>query len=198
MATSLGHYLVGLSIAQALARDSAERKRGLWVGAVACVPDLDIIPGLFVGNLGAFHHGVSHSFAAAVLFSVFISLLLKRVRLMSLHLSVLVFWLYVSHVVLDFLTLDTGVPFGVPLFWPFSQETFQSAWVLLPNVQHTRAPLVSEHNMWLIGREAAMFIPLIGFIYAMKHRQTAWHLGSAWLFASWFIVAVCTSFLSLQ
>jgi inner membrane protein len=198
MATSFGHYLVGLSVTRALARDAAERKRGLWVAAVACLPDLDIVPGLLIGRLNAFHHGVSHSFAAAAVFSLLTSLLLIRTRLISLKLSVLLFLVYGSHLILDFLTLDTGPPHGIPLFWPISHETYQSPWVLLPNVQHTRAPLLSPHNVWLIGREAMIFLPLIGFIRALKHPKTAWRLRHAWFFGGWFILALWASVLSLH
>ena len=60
-ATPVGHYFLGLSIAQVFARDDAERKEGLWLATIACLPDLDVVPGLFVGMLAQFHHGASHS-----------------------------------------------------------------------------------------------------------------------------------------
>jgi inner membrane protein len=199
MATPLGHYLVGLSVTQGLARDSAERKRGLWLATIACLPDLDVIPGLFVGRLAQFHHGVSHSFAAAAIFSIATWFFFRqRDRASWSHLTSLVFLLYASHVVLDFFTLDTGAPYGVPLFWPLSHESYQSSWLLLPNVQHTRAPLVSAHNIWLAAREGMIFLPLIGFIRALKHPKTAWRLRHAWFFGGWFILALWASVLSLH
>ena len=150
MATPLGHYLVGVSITQGLARDSGERKRGLWLAVIACLPDLDFIPGFFVGRLGQFHHGITHSFAAAAIFSILAWLVFRWcARGISLNLS-LVFLLYTSHVVLDFVTLDNSVPYGVPLFWPWSHDSYQSSWLLLPNVHHTRAPLFGPHNLLLM------------------------------------------------
>lgn len=199
MATPLGHYLVGLSITQGLARDSAERKRGLWLAVIACLPDLDVIPGFFLGRLAQFHHGITHSFAAAAIFSIFSWLFFgRRDRVISLNLSILVFLLYASHVVLDFVTLDTGAPYGVPLFWPWSQDSYQSSWLLLPNVQHTRAPLFSLHNIALIAREAVIFLPLVAFIHARTHPHTTRSLRSAWFYGGWFILAVLASVLSLQ
>lgn len=199
MATPLGHYLLGLSITQGLARNSAEQKRGLWLALVACMPDLDIIPGFFVGRLAQFHHGITHSFAAAAIFSIFAWLFFSgRARSISLNLSILVFLLYASHVVLDFVTLDTGAPYGVPLFWPWSHDSYQSSWLLLPNVQHTRAPLFSLHNIALMAREAVIFLPLVAFIHGVKHRKTTWPLRSAWFYGGWFILAVLASVFSLQ
>lgn len=199
MATPLGHYLVGLSITQGLARDSAERKRGLWLAVIACLPDLDVIPGFFVGRLGQFHHGITHSFAAAAIFLIFAWLFFRwRARVISLNLSILIFLLYASHVVLDFVTLDTGAPYGVPLFWPWSHDSYQSFWLLLPNVQHTRAPVFSVHNILLMVQEGIIFLPLIGFIRALKHSQTAWPVRRAWLYGGWFILAIWASVFSLQ
>jgi membrane-bound metal-dependent hydrolase YbcI (DUF457 family) len=193
MATPIGHYLLGLSITQAVARDHTGRKRGLWLAAVACVPDLDVIPGLFVGNLSRFHHGATHSFAAAALFAVFSWLLLKPVRQSPATLVAVLFLLYASHVVLDFFTLDTGAPFGVPLFWPFSGESYQSSWLLLPNVQHTRAPLVSLHNVGLMARETLIFLPLIALIHTLKRGNVGRLLTPVCLFGGWFILAVWVS-----
>ena len=199
MATPLGHYLVGLSIAQGLARDSGERKRALWLAVIACLPDLDFIPGFFVGRLGQFHHGISHSFATGAIFSIFAWLFFRWfARGISLNLCILVFLLYSSHVILDFVTLDNSVPYGVPLFWPWSHDSYQSPWLLLPNVQHTRAPLFSAHNLLLMVRELIIFFPLIGFVRALKHSQTAWPVRRAWLYGGWFIFAVWASVFSLH
>jgi LexA-binding, inner membrane-associated putative hydrolase len=68
MATPIGHYLFGLSITQTFARDEHEKRQAFWLAAVACLPDLDIVPGVMVGKLNQFHHGASHSFFAAALF----------------------------------------------------------------------------------------------------------------------------------
>ena len=199
MATPLGHYLVGLSITQGLARDSAERKQGLWLAVIACAPDLDVIPGFFVGRLGQFHHGISHSFAAAAIFSIFAWLFFsRRARVISLSLSILLFLLYASHVVLDFVTLDTGAPYGVPLFWPWSHDSYQSSWLLLPNVQHTRAPLFGAHNLLLLVQESLVFLPLVGFVHALKDFHSPWPRARACFYGGWFVVAVWASVFSLQ
>jgi inner membrane protein len=198
MATPVGHYLLGLSVMQLFARDRDERRRSIWLATVACVPDLDVIPGIFVGNLGRFHHGISHSFFAAAVFSLIaFGILWRQGWKPSESLLLLLFLLYASHVVLDFFTLDPGAPHGVPLLWPW-RETYQSSWALLPNVQHTGGPLFSAHNFFLMVREAVLFLPLIGFIYALK--DSGWRSPNpvAWFFAAWFIVAVSASFLSLN
>jgi membrane-bound metal-dependent hydrolase YbcI (DUF457 family) len=117
MATSLGHYLFDLSIAQSVARDEHAKKQAFWLAAVACLPDLDVVPGIMVGQLNRFHHGVSHSFTAAIIFALGVGLLFKWwIGKRSLKFGALCFLLYSSHVILDFLSLDTGGVRGVPLF----------------------------------------------------------------------------------
>ena len=198
MATPVGHYLLGLSVTQILSKDRQERRRGVGLALIACVPDLDVIPGILVGNLAQFHHSVSHSFFAAVIFSLLgFGALWWRGWKLSHSLFLLLFLLYVSHLILDFFTLDPGEPQGIPLFWPW-KETYQSPWALLPNVQHTRGPLLSAHNLFLMVREALVFLPLIGLVYSFKSSPWRSSYAAAWLFGAWFIVAVSASFLSFH
>jgi len=199
MATPVGHYLLGLSITQVFSHEQAEKRRGVWLATIACLPDLDVIPGLFAGNLTQFHHGASHSFAAAAAFSVGGLLFLKwwGWRL-SLGLFFLLFFLYASHAILDFFTLDTGEPYGVPLFWPWILETYQSPWLLLPNVQHTRSPLLSSHNLFLTLREGLVFLPLIGLVNALNTSSWSWARPAAWFYAAWLLIALWVSVFSLR
>ncbi len=113
---------------------------------IACVPDLDVIPGLFVGKLGQFHHGITHSFAAAVMFSVLTWLLFRPRGGSSLKLGILVFFLYASHVVLDYFTVDKGAPvWNSALTGPYlTRPTSRSG--LCCRMFNTRAPLFSART----------------------------------------------------
>jgi inner membrane protein len=198
MATPVGHYLFGLSIAHAVARDEPDRRRAFWLAAIACFPDLDFIPGLLVGQPSRFHHGVSHSFAAAAGFFLLAWLFLSwGGRIPSTRAAVLCFALYASHALLDFVTRDGGAPYGIPLFWPWSHESYQSPWLLLPPVQHTNLAILGAHNLLLIAREGMIFIPLLGFVEALKRPKGASAAGPAWFFGTWFVLAVGASLVSL-
>jgi inner membrane protein len=200
MATPIGHYLLGLSVTQLVARNRDERKQGLWLATVACVPDLDVIPGLLVGKLNQFHHGASHSFFAAALFpllGIWVGRHFWEWQL-SGRLILLLFLLYASHNVLDTLCIDTGPPFGVPLFWPWSQETYQSPWLLLPDVHHTNRRLFSTHNLLLMIREVLLFLPLVALVQILKSRSSVWLARAAWFYGGWFLVAVCVSVFSVN
>lgn len=199
MATPLGHYLVGLSLAVGLGRDAPERARGRWLAALACVPDLDVIPGVFVGDLGRFHHGATHSLTAAALFAGTTTLvLLWRGRPATTRLLLLVFVLYASHSLVDAFTLDTSPPRGVPLLWPWDHTTYKSPWPLLPNVQHTREPLLSTHNLLLMVQEAMLFVPLVALAHVLRSRRRTWTRSAVYLYGGWFVAAVAVSVASLN
>jgi membrane-bound metal-dependent hydrolase YbcI (DUF457 family) len=199
MASPIGHYLFGLSIGQAFARDSVERRQAFWLATIACLPDLDVIPGLLVGSLAMFHRSATHSILAALIFALIAGQVFRWWRWqVSVRFSVLLFLLYGSHLLLDCLTLDTGYPYGVPLFWPWNHETYQSPWAVLPNVQHTRAPLVSIHNVLLVLRESIIFLPLLGLIQALKNPPLRSARLGAWFYGGWFLVATGASILLLQ
>jgi inner membrane protein len=199
MATPVGHYLLGLSVTQLLAKDRDERRQGIWLAMIACVPDLDVIPGLLVGRLNQFHHGASHSFFAAAVFSLLAVWVFRRWGWeLSGRMLLLFFLLYASHNVLDILCLDTGPPFGVPLFWPLSAEAYQSPWLLLPDVHHTNKALFSTHNLLLIIREVLLFLPLVVLVQIRKSGSWFRFVRVAWFFASWFLLAVCGSVAALN
>jgi membrane-bound metal-dependent hydrolase YbcI (DUF457 family) len=199
MATPVGHYLVGASITALALRGRAARRQAPWWALVACAPDLDVLPGLAVGELGRFHHGASHSLAAAAMAAMLATaVLVSTGRARMLRTGALVFALYASHSVLDSFTLDTGWPIGVPFFWPWSAETYQAPWLLLPNVQHTRAPLVSVHNALLMARELLIFAPLLGLVLADRICARGRRRVATGLCAGWFVAATGLSIASLS
>lgn len=82
---------------------------------LANLPDLDVIPGMFLGKAQLFHRSFTHSFFASLIFAALTAGLLKYWKQTSFA---KIFWLtfaaYFSHVLLDALT--GYVRF---MFWPF-------------------------------------------------------------------------------
>jgi inner membrane protein len=136
---------------------------GLFVFA-ANAPDLDFLPGLVFGDLPRFHHGPSHSIGLAILFGLIASLFFSRRG----YAFVVGSSLYLSHVVLDYLGQDPTPPFGVPLFWPFSEEYFMAAFAFFRPF-HNRggsaelivSVLFTFHNFLTVLAEIAFLLPLL-------------------------------------
>lgn len=136
---------------------------------MATAPDLDLIPGILQGQPILYHSGISHSFGFAVGLSLIMALILKwfgwsfrRTLLMGLI-------AYSSHLLLDPLGPDGREPYGIPLLWPLSSETFLSPIPLLPGVHHANSSsasiakvvsgVLSLHNVMAIGIEVLLIVP---------------------------------------
>jgi inner membrane protein len=123
MPSPVGHLLGGAAVY--LAGTTSERRSRILlaitlVGSVA--PDLDFLPGIVIGDMRAFHHGISHSVVFALLFG---GLVLVVARFLTSenapHVSLLATLAYTSHVLLDLVSVNEGTR-GVPLLWPLSDE----------------------------------------------------------------------------
>jgi membrane-bound metal-dependent hydrolase YbcI (DUF457 family) len=88
------------------------------------VPDLDFLPGILIGDMRAFHHGITHSIAFALAFGALIFVVARRYDEAIARRSALLATLAcLSHVILDFVSVSEGTR-GVPVLWPYSTELF--------------------------------------------------------------------------
>ena len=203
MATPIGHYLVGLAITQGLAGSDRDRKRGVVLAAVAVLPDIDIVAGLIVGDVWAFHRAASHSVAAASAFGlVTLSALALFKARRPVHTAAMLLLVYSSHMALDYLTQDSRRNGGVPLLWPWLESLFQAPLTLVPSGSYRFSKLISLSNAVVALREAATFLPLAALAVTLRSGNTpwprfiSWPKKTAWLFAAWFAVAVVASLAS--
>jgi len=178
MTTPMGHCLAGYAV-HGLFNPSERRKRGHL--AVLCVfaavfPDLDVVPGIVMGQPVLFHQGVTHSMGFAIIVSTTVAFL-PRVRETAFRLVfTLCFLAYVSHLVLDFFGPDARAPYGIPLFWPLSDEYFISPVPIFLGVRHARSPTTSiaewATRMFDLYNVAAIILEVVvisPFIVAARH-----------------------------
>lgn len=171
MPSPIGHSLTGWLTATW--RDGSCKPvhpgRFLLYVVVANGPDLDFIPGLLAGAPNLYHHGISHSLGAGILFVCGCFLLMKLFgKKLSWTEGITLFFLYAVHVFLDLFSMDGRPPFGVPLFWPLTESYFMVP--LLPPVKHSvldhatfgqfLGDALSCHNILVIGLELLMVLPL--------------------------------------
>lgn len=118
---SIGGYVAG--------RLSDPAGRLSWRAAVVLgvflgnLPDADFIPGLLMGEPGAYHRGISHSVGAALAVALVVAAAGgARLGAGFRPLFLIAFAAYASHLVLDAIMPDTRGIVGVPLFWPLSDR----------------------------------------------------------------------------
>ena len=153
----------------ALAHRPVGRAHELTTAVITAVAaDFDFIPGLVIGDAGAFHRGPTHSLAAAAVFGAVAFLAARRWDLPSPGRIALVLGIvFASHLGIDLLTTDYGEPSGVPLFWPVSSQNVSLPVHLFVYIRHTGedgglAPaLFSAHNARAILREALIMGPVL-------------------------------------
>ncbi len=165
MATPIGHSLVAASLF--LGQNRSHRTDWRLLSSyvlLANAPDLDFLPGILIGDPSAFHHNVSHSLLFGALFTLALTFIAKKLLgwfpdYSFIRLVIVGFLLYSSHLVVDFVTLDDGFPYGMQLFWPFSSYRVNAPLYSLLNIIHETTPL-SVHNLKAVLREILVFAPL--------------------------------------
>jgi membrane-bound metal-dependent hydrolase YbcI (DUF457 family) len=135
---------------------------------LAVAPDLDFVPGILVDRPALHHQAASHSLAAALIVGLVTAIVLFRDRTRWLRGWLLFSSAYASHLLIDLFGADGRPPFGMPLFWPFSDATFLAPWTLLPGIAHadssetgTRAWLASVLS-WTNVRSILIELAVLG------------------------------------
>jgi inner membrane protein len=163
---------------------SGRKKLLLWVFLVvlAVSPDFDFLPGLMLGDANRFHHGPSHSLLGGLLIGGLAFLFSKNYfrEFDGRKYFLLVVGTALSHGILDSFSKDTSLPYGVPLFWPFSPDYLISPIPLFSDVTRPgdasslaafMASITNRHNLFSIGLEFLFSIMFIAAIYTLKWRR---------------------------
>ena len=133
MPSPVGHALTGLVTAWVLAPAAPRSHAGSWpqrlvaglggglavtCGMLAATPDLDIL----VNS----HRTFTHSLGAALIAGVAAAFLARLWRLPAARTGVVCGAAYASHVVLDWLGMDSANPHGIMVLWPISSAFYTS------------------------------------------------------------------------
>ena len=183
MPSPLGHALMGFIIREAASKpvQAREWKTLLLYMVAAGAPDLDLLPGVLAGDPNRYHHGISHSVGLAVVFAIMaaVSVAIAR-RGNARRAFVIAGGLYLSHLGLDLINVDTTPPYGEPLFWPISDRYYIAPFGLLPDITRTSSSvvgfftsLISLHNLWTMTAEALLLTPLALLTALWRRRRNA-------------------------
>lgn len=147
-------------------------------------PDLDFIPGLFVGQTNRFHHGLSHSLFGAIFIAGFLFLFYKLWQKKgSWKEYFFILFLVSSHGFMDLLSVDTSFPYGCPIFFNY----IISPWVFFQDIHRSGIEQIfSLHNLRAIGIEIGTFFPFVVALLLTQHYQNKWNKTKflfLWMFA---------------
>jgi membrane-bound metal-dependent hydrolase YbcI (DUF457 family) len=179
----LAHGLVGLTIHTLAARERDElldpRRAGVTLAA-ALAPDLDL---LFRFVDGRNHHNDEmHSLGLALLAAAVGAAVFPLLRWRwPLKLAVLVGLAWTSHLVLDYLNVDTSPPIGLLALWPFSNGYYKSPIPIFMDIGRTLDWATVRHNAVAGAWECVVLVPPFLASWRRRMRQLggrAWHEGS--------------------
>jgi membrane-bound metal-dependent hydrolase YbcI (DUF457 family) len=168
MSSILGHGLMGISVASAVAAKSeTKNRRKLFVLAaiLSLIPDTDVLFYIAFGVLGMTpHRGITHTLSFAVLMGLALTALFRSYFDLTFQRSFLLFFgVLFTHLVLDYLM---GCGPAVPFFWPLTDQGYLFPYKVVPTAYYALsvAGLASVllHPATLIGMliETVIFLPL--------------------------------------
>jgi inner membrane protein len=172
MPSPVGHALAGLATGWLLLPAAplvpGRTARLLLVCAgLAVAPDLDLVM--------TTHRGASHSVAAAVVVAAAAWLVLRNRTPQAARIALACGAAYGSHVLLDWLGVDTSPPLGVAAWWPFSTAYYQAPRpVFLAVSRRFHQPaLFWLPNALALMRELLILGPLVAVSWYVHRRRAA-------------------------
>jgi inner membrane protein len=149
MALPIAHAAAGYLVHRATL--DGRTSTGAWQRAavfmfVANLPDFDFLVGFVLGFPGMVHRGASHTVLAAVCFGIAAGAVARWRWHERFAPAALAFGVaYASHLLVDYLTIDSRPPAGGQFLWPFSDAYFG-----------TRIPVFGE--IYIDGRTREGFL----------------------------------------
>ena len=115
---SLTQIVLGIATAELVAGKKLQNKTFLYGAILGTIPDLDIVIGKFMSDVGgvAIHRGLSHSLLFFMFLSPVLGWLISKIekgKISFKSASLLAFWCLVTHVFLDLFT-----SWGTQILWP--------------------------------------------------------------------------------
>jgi hypothetical protein len=88
---------------------------------------------------------------------------------------------WASHVLLDYLNVDTHPPIGLLALWPFLGAYLKFPWPIFMDIGRTLDWHTVRHNAVAAAWEAAVLVPLLVWVWRSRRRRLgsrSWHEGS--------------------
>lgn len=180
MPSPIGHSLAAYAIYSSTTNSKLrpDRVKLILFILVANLPDIDFLPGFLVGYPNKYHHQFTHSLSFAVIIGVVAYTFLRINGNKHYWQNFLIFsGLILSHVILDFFTLDTSAPYGEQLLWPFTGKYYLAPASVFRNIQRAFSSdlfissLFNIHNLWTVAFECVVLFPAITIIHALKKKN---------------------------
>jgi inner membrane protein len=172
MPSPIGHALAGVAVAWAGA-PSLDRRVTLAAASLAMLPDIDLFAGLLVPGV---HRTVTHSIGAVIVVTIIAAVVTAKVtRRNRARIVAVCAAAYASHLVLDWLGVDTTFPYGLQALWPFSDRFYISGWDLFGPTARMGLFTVPTMlvNLKAVVQETAILGPIVLLLWLVRTGRAA-------------------------
>lgn len=172
MPSPYAHLIAGITIATPYLSTKAKALRhkediATLIG-FSLLPDLDVIPGLMLGDIAAHHNQFTHSMAFGLSVCLLYSII-RRVapaprsfgRTFTLSATA-----YGLHLLMDFLNYGRGLM----LFWPFTEQRYAPPVLLFYGLRRSDGWLSPDHLI-TFATESLTLLPILGVVWFIARRQ---------------------------
>jgi inner membrane protein len=143
-------------------------REGALLGALAALPDVDLLFGM--------HSGPTHSLAAAVIVGLAAYLVARPFAGLGRgRFALACAAAYASHVLLDWLARDTTAPIGIMALWPFSHAHYESDLHIFRAIsrRYYQGWTFVDQNVRAVCLELAMLMPILALVISLRRRRAA-------------------------
>jgi hypothetical protein len=169
MPSPVGHLIVGVCVQQGCAGHTAEPAWRLlgFATMAALAPDLDLLLNVLTGR--NHHQAESHSVGMALIAGVAAWACARgwgRTQARQIGFVTSLGWL--SHVALDYLSVDTSVPIGLMALWPFTDRWYKFSWPIFLPITRSLGWEPMRRNVLAAAWEAVVLLPLLALVWRLR------------------------------
>lgn len=195
MPLPVAHSLMGYAIAKATKVRLAKKNwlNVLIFATLANLPDIDFLPGFLMGEPNRYHHFLVHSISFALCIGSIGGIIFWQSGRKSATPKLghegdggVGFWPYFltislavfSHCILDLLTEDSALPYGMVLFWPFDMQYYDMDWDLFKAVHKSNTSatffqsLLAWYNFKVVLWELLIMLPVVGLVKVISRLKS--------------------------
>lgn len=154
---SITQVTLGAAVGEAILGKKTGYKAAVWGGVLGTLPDLDILANPLLDQVSElyFHRGITHSFFFAIAAAPVIGLGLKKLHKSDgatlKNWTFFVFWIFLTHILID---LPTN--YGTQIFQPFTNRPFATDALFIIDPLFTVPILLGVLSAQILRRQGSL------------------------------------------